>query len=206
MWVYIYDKVSGHLIPVLFTSCDKYKIATNVHKYNYKTKAFKGHRNCTIIGGGFCFLSYIYHTLKALFRDNWHHIYGHYPTIYWGSGLLSWYRFLAFNTTVPIVTDVKLCNAWRSIMQYYTHVIDLPTYEDSKSPLTYGRYTIRGKESQLFIFSIYGDKIHTFWVWRYLTRELIWHLSQSSIRSSIYFSSIVKSRPNPFLEPTGTKQ
>ena len=30
-------------------------------------------------------------------------------------------------------------------------------------------------------------------------------LSQSSIRPSIYFSSIVKSRLNPFLEPTSTK-
>ena len=29
--------------------------------------------------------------------------------------------------------------------------------------------------------------------WRYLMRELIWHLSQSSIRPSIYFSLIVKS-------------
>ena len=35
---------------------------------------------------------------------------------------------------------------------------------------------------------------------------LIWHLSQSSIRPSIYFSSIVKSRSKPFLEPTSTKQ
>jgi len=32
-----------------------------------------------------------------------------------------------------------------------------------------------------------------YWFWRYLTRGLIWHLSQSSIRPSIYFSSIVKS-------------
>jgi len=31
------------------------------------------------------------------------------------------------------------------------------------------------------------------------------HLSQSSIRPSIYFSSVVKSRSNPFLEPTSTK-
>ena len=42
------------------------------------------------------------------------------------------------------------------------------------------------------------------WFWRSLTRELIWHLSQSSIRPSIYFSSFVKSGPNPFLEPTST--
>jgi len=41
-----------------------------------------------------------------------------------------------------------------------------------------------------------------FWFWRYLTRGLIWHLSQSSIRPSLYFSSIVKSRSNPLLEPT----
>ena len=34
----------------------------------------------------------------------------------------------------------------------------------------------------------------------------IWYLRQSSIRPSIYFSSIVKSRSNLFLEPTGTKQ
>ena len=44
------------------------------------------------------------------------------------------------------------------------------------------------------------------WSWRYLTRGLIWHLSQYSIRPSIYFSLIVKSRLNPFLEPTSTKQ
>ena len=157
MWVYIYDKVSKSIHTFLFTSRDKYKIATNIHNCNYTTngfsKAFKGHRNGTLIGGGFCFLSYIYHTLKALFRDNWHHIYGHYPTIYWGSGLLSWYRFLAFITTVPIVTDVKLCNAWRSIMQYYTHVIDLPTYEDSKSPLTYGRYVERRANCLYLVFT-----------------------------------------------------
>ena len=45
-----------------------------------------------------------------------------------------------------------------------------------------------------------------FWCWRYLTRGLIWHLSQSSIRPSIYFSLIVKSRSNPLQEPTSTKQ
>ena len=42
------------------------------------------------------------------------------------------------------------------------------------------------------------------WFWRYLTTELIWHLSQSSIRPSIYLSLIVKSRSYPFLEPTST--
>jgi len=31
------------------------------------------------------------------------------------------------------------------------------------------------------------------WFWRYLMRGLIWHLCQSSIRPSIYFSLIVKS-------------
>ena len=45
-----------------------------------------------------------------------------------------------------------------------------------------------------------------FWFWRFLTWGLIWHLSQSSIRPSIYFSLIVKSRSNRFLEPTSTKQ
>ena len=45
-----------------------------------------------------------------------------------------------------------------------------------------------------------------FWCWWYLTKELIWHLSQSSIRPLIYFSSIVNSRSNPFVEPTSTKQ
>ena len=35
---------------------------------------------------------------------------------------------------------------------------------------------------------------------------LIWQLSQSSRRSSIYFSLIVISRSNLFLEPTSTKQ
>ena len=38
------------------------------------------------------------------------------------------------------------------------------------------------------------------------TEGLIWHLSQSSIRPSLYFSSIVKSRSNPFLESTSIKQ
>ena len=47
---------------------------------------------------------------------------------------------------------------------------------------------------------------HNIYFWRYLTRRLIWHLSQSSIRPSIYISSIVKSRSNLFLEPTSTKQ
>ena len=45
-----------------------------------------------------------------------------------------------------------------------------------------------------------------FWFWRYLTRGLIWYWSQSSIRPSIYFSSMVKSCSNPFLKPTSTKQ
>ena len=44
------------------------------------------------------------------------------------------------------------------------------------------------------------------WFWRYLTRGLIWRLSQSSIRPSIYLSSIVISRSNLFLEPTSTNQ
>ena len=42
-----------------------------------------------------------------------------------------------------------------------------------------------------------------FLFWRYLTRGLIWHLSQSSIRPSIYFSSIVNSRSNPVLSNKG---
>ena len=45
-----------------------------------------------------------------------------------------------------------------------------------------------------------------FRLWRYLTRGLIWQLSQSSIRPSIYYNSIVKSRSNPSLEPTSIKQ
>jgi len=36
--------------------------------------------------------------------------------------------------------------------------------------------------------------------------QFLWHLSQSSIRPSNYFSLIVKSLSNPFLEPTSTKQ
>ena len=47
--------------------------------------------------------------------------------------------------------------------------------------------------------------VYCVWFWRYLTRELSLHLSQSSIRPSIYLSSIVKSRSNPFLESTSTK-
>ena len=35
------------------------------------------------------------------------------------------------------------------------------------------------------------------WFWRYLTTGFIWHLSQSSIRPSIYFSLILKSRSDP---------
>ena len=42
--------------------------------------------------------------------------------------------------------------------------------------------------------------------WRYLKRRFIWHLSQSSIRFLIYVNSIVKSRSNPFLGRTRTKQ
>ena len=41
--------------------------------------------------------------------------------------------------------------------------------------------------------------------WLFLTRGLIWHLSKSSIRPSICFSLIVRSRLNPFLETTNTK-
>jgi len=45
------------------------------------------------------------------------------------------------------------------------------------------------------------------WFLQYLMRWLIWHFSQSSIRTSIYFSLIVKSRfLFLFLEPTTTKQ
>ena len=44
------------------------------------------------------------------------------------------------------------------------------------------------------------------WFWQFLTRGLIWHLSQSSVRPSIYFSLIVKSCSNLFLEPTSTMQ
>ena len=40
---------------------------------------------------------------------------------------------------------------------------------------------------------MYNHSIKFIWFWRYLTRGLIWHLSQSSIRPSIYFSLIVKS-------------
>jgi len=54
-------------------------------------------------------------------------------------------------------------------------------------------------------FHIKGLKV-IFWFWRYLMRGGIWHLSQSSIRSSIYFNLIVKSRSNLFLEPTSTKK
>jgi len=45
-----------------------------------------------------------------------------------------------------------------------------------------------------------------FWFWQYLKRVLIWHVTQSSIKPSIHFSSIVKSGSNPYLEPTCTKQ
>ena len=44
-----------------------------------------------------------------------------------------------------------------------------------------------------------------FCFWRYLTRWLIFRLSQSSMSPSLYFSSIVKSRSHPFLEPTSFK-
>ena len=40
----------------------------------------------------------------------------------------------------------------------------------------------------------------------YLQLSLFWNLSQSSIRPSIYFSLIVKSHLNLFLEPTSAKQ
>jgi len=38
-----------------------------------------------------------------------------------------------------------------------------------------------------------------FWIWQYLKRCLIWHWSQSSIRPSIHFILIVKSRSNLFM-------
>ena len=43
-------------------------------------------------------------------------------------------------------------------------------------------------------------------VWRYLTKEFIWHKCQSAKTFSIYLSSTVKSRSNLFLEPTRTKR
>jgi len=46
----------------------------------------------------------------------------------------------------------------------------------------------------------------SFWFWRYLTRGIIWQLTPSFIRTSVYFSSILKSRSNPFLQPTRIKQ
>ena len=60
------------------------------------------------------------------------------------------------------------------------------------------------------IFHKHWLNVHTplclmYLFWRYLTRgRLIWHLCQSSIRPSLYFCSVVKSRSNPFLEPTST--
>ena len=53
---------------------------------------------------------------------------------------------------------------------------------------------------------IYTHVQYKFWFWRYLTRGLFWHLSQSPKRPSIYFSSILKSRSNLFLEPISNKQ
>ena len=59
-----------------------------------------------------------------------------------------------------------------------------------------------GKPVAIFLFELSLKPCNSIWVWRYLTRRLIWHLSQSSTRPSLYFSSIVKSRSSPFLEPT----
>ena len=42
--------------------------------------------------------------------------------------------------------------------------------------------------------------------WRYLRMKLISHKCQSSIRSSIYFSLIAKSKSNPFLEQSVLKK
>ena len=61
----------------------------------------------------------------------------------------------------------------------------------------YNHVSIRKLSFLFFLF---------FWFWQYLTRGLVWHLSTSSIRPSSYFNSIVKSRSNPFLELTSTKQ
>ena len=53
----------------------------------------------------------------------------------------------------------------------------------------------------LFVF-----KCIWFWFWYYLTRELTWHTYKSTMRPSMYFSLILKSRSNPFLDLTSTMQ
>jgi len=66
----------------------------------------------------------------------------------------------------------------------------------------------RGLNSQLvyLVIQLGYSENSSFGFWRYLTRGLIWHLSQSSIRPSNYFSLIVISGLNPFLETASTKQ
>ena len=53
-----------------------------------------------------------------------------------------------------------------------------------------------------FLFLLFGGV----WFWRFLTKGLIWHFSQSYIRPLIYFSLILKSCSNLFLKQTCCKQ
>ena len=70
---------------------------------------------------------------------------------------------------------------------------------------SYNVYYKKGNQETLWNATYTYHKF-VIWFWRYLTKGLIWHLSQSSIKTSIYFSLIVKSSWNPFLEPTSSKQ
>jgi len=65
-------------------------------------------------------------------------------------------------------------------------------------------FALRGYTFKSLLF--FGRRGFLVLVLTIFNEGLIWHLSQSSIRPSIYFSLIVKSRSNLFLEPTSTKQ
>ena len=93
------------------------------------------------------------------------------------------------------------------------------------SKTTYGVFKIRWRCASIWIGSMYQHEPMVIFInYQFMNKQLyykttwqkVWYfltifnegayLSQSSIRPSIYFSSIVKSRSNPFLEPTSTKQ
>jgi len=52
------------------------------------------------------------------------------------------------------------------------------------------------------MFALFFQKIRNLTIFE---GGLIWHISQSSKQTSIYFNLILKLHSNPFLEPTTTK-
>ena len=91
---------------------------------------------------------------------------------------------------------------FRSLIHFYSNIWALTMLSRCLLKLSMGVFP-QNKNLRLFMFSI--NKLLVWLLfWQYLTRG-VWHLSQCSIRPSIYFSLIVKSRSYPFLESTSTK-